>query len=97
MLMLLAIALSVVILMPGRLGLPRLARMDAEHPASHPVRVALVVGAWLGYAVNDTGPVLVAAMLGVWITQLPAVLPDPSGPEVCQRAAGAHAEPPAGC
>lgn len=76
-LMLVAIALSVVILMPRRLGLRRLARLDEQHPASYAVRVVLVVGAWLGYAVNDTGPVLVAAMLAVWLTQLPAVLPDP--------------------
>lgn len=76
-LMLIAIVLSVVVLMPRRLGLQRLARLDEAHPASYPVRVALVVGAWLGYAVNDTGPVLVAAMLAVWVAQLPAVLPDP--------------------
>ena len=36
-----------------------------------------MVGAWVGYAVNDTGPVLVAAMLGVWLVLLPAVLPEP--------------------
>ncbi|MCT1653531.1 hypothetical protein [Brachybacterium muris] len=76
-LMLIAIVLSVVVLMPRRLGLRRLVRLDEAHPASYPVRVALVVGAWLGYAVNDTGPVLVAAMLAVWVAQLPAVLPDP--------------------
>lgn len=75
-LMIIAIALSVVILIPRRLRLQRLARLDEAHPASYPVRVALVAGAWLGYAVNDTGPVLVAAMLAVWVTQLPAVLPD---------------------
>lgn len=76
-LMLIAIVLSVVILTPHRLGLQRLMHLDEAHPASYPVRVALVAGAWLGYAVNDTGPVLVAAMLAVWLTQLPVVLPDP--------------------
>lgn len=74
-LMLIAIVLSVVILMPRRLGLHRLQQLDAEHSASYAVRVALVVGAWLGYAVNDTGPVLVTAMLAVWATLLPTVLP----------------------
>ena len=44
------------------------------------VRVALVAGAWIGYAVNDTGPVLIAAMLGIWLCSLPAVLPAPAAP-----------------
>ena len=44
---------------------------------SRRVRIALVVGAWVGYAVNDTGPVLIAAMLGIWLALLPPTLPDP--------------------
>jgi hypothetical protein len=32
----------------------------------------------VGYAVNDTGPVLVAAMLGIWLALLPAIFPDPA-------------------
>ncbi|ASK66333.1 hypothetical protein CFK39_11445 [Brachybacterium avium] len=72
-----AVLASVAILMPGRLRWRRLAALDAEHPASYPVRVALVAGGWVGYAVNDTGPVLIAAMLGIWLCHLPALLPTP--------------------
>ncbi|MFC7456070.1 hypothetical protein ACFQS2_02585 [Brachybacterium sp. GCM10030267] len=79
-LMILAVIASVAILMPRRIGWRRLAELDTLHPASYAVRVALVAGTWLGYAVNDTGPVLVAAILGIWIAYLPAVLPDPTLP-----------------
>ena len=41
------------------------------------MRVALVAGTWLGYAVNDTGPVLVAAVFGIWFAFLPVALPAP--------------------
>lgn len=75
--MLVAVAASVALLIPGRLRWRRLEALDAEHPASYAVRVALVVGTWVGYAVNDTGPVLVAAILGVWLCLLPALLPAP--------------------
>lgn len=75
--MVLAVIGSVAILMPGRLRWRRLAALDAEHPASYWVRVTLVAGAWVGYAVNDTGPVLIASMLGIWMCFLPAVLPTP--------------------
>ena len=92
-LMLVAVVLSVVILMPRKLGLQRLTRLDEEHPASYPVRVVLVIGAWLGYAVNDTGPVLVTAMLAVWVTQLPAVLPDPFGPTGPRATGDQHVKP----
>ena len=84
--MVLAVLASVALLIPGRLRWRRLAALDAEHPASYAVRVALVVGAWVGYAVNDTGPVLVAAMVGLWLAHLPAVLPSP-------QAADAPAQP----
>lgn len=73
--MVLAVLASVAVLIPGRLRWRRLAALDAEHPASYWVRVALVVGTWVGYAVNDTGPVLVAAIFGIWLCYLPAVLP----------------------
>src|SRR5699024_9350378 len=72
-----AVLASVALLMPRHLRLHRLAALDAEHPASYPVRIALVAGAWIGYEVNDTGPVLIAAMLGIWPCQLPVVLPAP--------------------
>lgn len=75
--MVLAVIASVAILMPSRLRWRRLAALDAEHPASYWVRVTLVAGAWVGYAVNDTGPVLIASMLGIWMCFLPAVLPTP--------------------
>lgn len=76
-LLLIAIAASVAILMPGRLRLRRLQALDDAHPAARSVRIALVLGTWAGYAGNDTGPVLVAAIFGVWLAALPAVLPDP--------------------
>ena len=76
-LMVLAIAASIAILMPRRLHWHRLAALDDLHPASYAVRVALVVGTWVGYAVNDTGPVLVAAIFGIWLAFLPAALPAP--------------------
>lgn len=75
--MLVAVLASVALLMPRRVRWRRLAALDAENPAAYWVRVALVVGTWVGYAVNDTGPVLVAAMLGIWLCYLPAVLPAP--------------------
>lgn len=85
-LMVLAVLAAVVLLMPRRLHRRRLTALDAEHPASYAVRVALVVGAGLGYAVNDTGPVLVAAMVGVWLCLLPPVLPAPPEAEEIARA-----------
>lgn len=75
--MLVAALASVALLMPRRVRWHRLAALDAEHPAAYGVRVALVVGTWVGYAVNDTGPVLVAAILGIWLCLLPAALPVP--------------------
>lgn len=75
--MVLAVLASVAVLIPGKLRWRRLAALDTEHPASYWVRVALVVGTWVGYAVNDTGPVLVAAMFGIWLAYLPAVLAAP--------------------
>ncbi|WP_245851136.1 hypothetical protein [Brachybacterium vulturis] len=86
--MLCAVVASVAILLPGRLRWRRLAALDAAHPASYPVRVALVAGAWIGYAVNDTGPVLVAAMLGIWLCHLPAVLPDPASDSASRAPTG---------
>lgn len=79
LLVLVALALTVAMLMPRRARLHRLVALDAALPAARPVRIALAVGAWLGYAVNDTGPVLVAAMLGVVLALLVPMLP---GPEV---------------
>ncbi|WP_270407312.1 hypothetical protein [Brachybacterium paraconglomeratum] len=73
----LAVLASIAILMPRRLRWRRLAALDAAHPVAHRVRIALVVGAWVGYAVNDTGPVLIAAMFGIWLALLPPTLPDP--------------------
>ena len=73
-----AVVLSAAMLMPRRLRLRRLAALHAVHPVTRPVLIALVAGAWLGYAVNDTGPVLVGAVLVVWMLWLPAILPAPS-------------------
>lgn len=72
-----ALALTVAMLMPHRAHLHRLEALDAEHPVTYPVRITLAVGAWLGYAVNDTGPVLVAAALGVTLALLLPMLPVP--------------------
>lgn len=77
LLMIVALALTVVMLMPARAHLDRLATLDAACPSALPVRVALAVAAWLGYAVNDTGPVLVAAALGVSLALWLPMLPDP--------------------
>ena len=89
----LAVALSVAILLPRRLRLQRLVGLDEQHPVAYRVRIAQVAGAWVGYAVNDTGPVLVAAMLGIWLAHLPAVLPDPgtTSPERAQEPSPAGA------
>lgn len=78
LLVLVALVLTVAMLMPQRARLHRLAALDVALPAARPVRIALAVGAWLGYAVNDTGPVLVAAMLGIVLALLVPMLPDPS-------------------
>ncbi len=75
--MLLAVIASIAILMPRRIHWTRLAELDAQHPAAYRVRLALVVGTWIGYVVNDTGPVLVAAIFGIWAAFLPVALPAP--------------------
>lgn len=77
LIMLLAVLASIAILAPRRFRLPRLAALDARNPAAYRVRVALVAGTWLGYAVNDTGPVLVASVFGIWLAFLPVALPAP--------------------
>ncbi|GAB2541065.1 hypothetical protein [Brachybacterium huguangmaarense] len=73
-----ALGLTVAMLMPRRAGLERLAALDAAHPEAYAVRVALAAGGWLGYAVNDTGPVLVAGALGIALALLLPMLPDPA-------------------
>lgn len=83
---------SVAILMPRRLHWRALEQLDQEHPSGRTVRIALVAGGWLGYAVNDTGPVLIAAVLGLSVLALAAVLPareDAPGGRVEQRTGGA--------
>ncbi|MGO1354511.1 hypothetical protein [Brachybacterium tyrofermentans] len=77
LIMLLAVLASIAVLAPRRFRLTRLVALDAAHPAAYRVRVALVAGTWLGYAVNDTGPVLVAAVFGIWFAFLPVALPAP--------------------
>ncbi|MCS6712042.1 hypothetical protein JSY14_08420 [Brachybacterium sp. EF45031] len=74
----LALVASVAILAPARFRLQRLAALDAAHPGAWAVRLCLVLGTWAGYLVNDTGPVLVAAVLGVALCLLPPLLPDPA-------------------
>lgn len=46
------------------------------------VLLVLVLATWAGYLVNDTGPVLVAGVVAVWLMHLPALLPDPSAATV---------------
>lgn len=77
-LMVLIVVASIAVLIPVRLHWRRLVAFDQQLDAAYRVRVALVAGAWLGYAVNDTGPVLLAGVLAVWLTLLPAALPDPA-------------------
>lgn len=76
--LLLAALASAAMLLPQRLRWRRLTALDAEVDAARAVRIALVAGTWFGYAVNDTGPVLVAAVLAVWMMLLPAALPEPA-------------------
>lgn len=73
-----AAALSVAVLVPQRARLLRLAELDRQVPVSRAVRIAIIAGAWLGFAVNDTGAVLVAGALAMWLVLLPVVLPDPA-------------------
>ena len=73
--MILALLASVAVLMPRILRWRSLAALDQQHPTAYAVRLCLVVGTWVGYLVNDTGPVLVASIFGIWLALLPAVLP----------------------
>jgi hypothetical protein len=66
--MLVALLLSLALLFPIRFHWRAVAALHDSAPGARAVLIALVVGTWLGYAVNDTGPVLVAAALGVSIT-----------------------------
>jgi hypothetical protein len=68
LLMLVALLLSLALLFPIRFHWRAVAALHDSAPGARAVLIALVVGTWLGYAVNDTGPVLVAAALGVSIT-----------------------------
>jgi hypothetical protein len=64
-------------LAPGRTRMRRLAAFDAQYPVARPVRLALGVGAWIGYATNDTGAMLLLAALAVTLPLFAAMLPDP--------------------
>jgi hypothetical protein len=73
-----AAVLWVCSLMPERTRMRRLAAFDAEHPASRPVRIALGTGAWIGYATNDTGAMMLLAAFAVSLALITAMLPDPA-------------------
>ncbi|MCG7309052.1 hypothetical protein [Brachybacterium sp. ACRRE] len=75
--LLLAAVLWLCSLVPTRAHMVRLAAFDARHPAARPVRIALGVGAWIGYATNDTGAMLLLAALVVSLPLIAAMLPDP--------------------
>ncbi|PWH07548.1 hypothetical protein DEO23_02655 [Brachybacterium endophyticum] len=77
----LAMVLWVCSLIPQRTGMHRLAAFDEQHPVARPVRVALGIGAWIGYATNDTGAMLLLAALVVSFALITAMLPDPAAPE----------------
>lgn len=77
-LLVLTIVASVAVLMPRRARLARLVALDEAYPSAYLLRIALVAGGWLGYAVNDTGPVLIAAMFGICIAYLPVAVPSPA-------------------
>ncbi|MFC0676021.1 hypothetical protein [Brachybacterium hainanense] len=85
-----AIALSVLVLMPQRAGLARLAALDAQVPVAWSVRLAVVVGAWVGFLVNDTGAVLVAGALAMWLVLLPAALPDATAGMATEQVRGSR-------
>lgn len=74
--LLLAAALWLCSLFPERTRMRRLAAFDARHPAARPVRIVLGVGAWIGYATNDTGAMLLLAALVVSLPLITAMLPD---------------------
>lgn len=65
-------------LVPGRTGLRRLAAFDAAHPPARPVRVALGIGAWIGFATNDTGAMMLTAAFVVSLALFVPMLPDPA-------------------
>ncbi|MFE5776951.1 hypothetical protein [Brachybacterium sp. NPDC056505] len=75
--LLVAAVLWLCSLVPSRTRMRRLAAFDARHPAVRPVRIALGVGAWIGYATNDTGAMLLLAALAVSLPLIAAMLPDP--------------------
>ena len=75
--MVLAVVLTVAMLAPGRFRLARLTALDERHPTALPIRIALAIGTWAGFALNDTGAVLVLTALGVTLCLLTAMLPDP--------------------
>lgn len=90
-LLVLALACSVAALMPRRARLTRLAALYEEHPSALHTMIAVVAGGWLGYAVNDTGPVLGAAMFGIVLVLLPPALPSP-GDEPTAHATGTRTD-----
>ena len=61
----LALALTLAVLWPGPMRAGRLSALFTAQPLVRPALIALAFGTWLGDAVNDTGPVLVAAATGV--------------------------------
>jgi hypothetical protein len=75
--LLLAAVIWLCSLAPGRTRMRRLATFDAQYPVARPVRLALGVGAWIGYATNDTGAMLLLAALAVTLPLFAAMLPDP--------------------
>jgi hypothetical protein len=72
--MLLALAASIAVIVPARLHWRALAALEDRHPTIRRTMIMLVAGMWLGYAVNDTGPVLVAATLGLAIPWVAAMI-----------------------
>ncbi|WP_058234685.1 hypothetical protein [Devriesea agamarum] len=75
--MVLLVLLSLALLFPGRARWARLSRLISEVPVARPVVICLIAGSWLGFAVNDTGPLLVVAAGLMTAPLLTAMLPDP--------------------
>lgn len=77
-LLLLAVLVTVAAIAPRALGARRLASLQETEPISRAVMLAGALGAWIGYATNDTGAVLAVGALAVMLTLITPMLPDPA-------------------
>lgn len=69
-----AVALSAALVVPQRVRWARMARWQ-EAPGVRPVVLAALVAGWLGWAVNDTGPLVVLPLLGIVLAGAAVLVP----------------------